>query len=54
VSGQALRAALWSATSDCLPVERRMALLLETPDQARAGHARCLAHPRGPQAKLLP
>lgn len=36
-----LLAALWDATSDCLPVDRRQELLQESKSEAEHGHKRC-------------
>jgi len=41
VGEETLLAALWDATSDCLDVEWRQALLLESPEEARANHQCC-------------
>ncbi|MBL9006853.1 MAG: CHAT domain-containing protein [Myxococcales bacterium] len=41
VGSDALREALWNATSDCLPAVRRRELLIEAPDVAEQGYKRC-------------
>lgn len=41
VGVEALRAKLWEASTDCLPVARRRELLLESPADAEAGYESC-------------
>ena len=57
VESDALLEALWSATSDCLPVDRRHDLLLESLTDAQQGHERCqkeVARRRGWPALAAP
>lgn len=57
VSSDALMAALWDATTDCLPIERRHELLLEAFAEAKLGQERCrqeIARRRGWPKSAVP